>query len=422
MSVHYGVIADDFTGATDIASFMAIAGLRVLQIIGVPEPQTSIQSDIDVVVIALKSRSLPRQQAVDLSLGAAQWLRECAGVAQLYFKYCSTFDSTPEGNIGPVADALREYLGVNTLVHCPALPQNKRTVVYGHLFVNSVLLNQSGMENHPINPMCDAKISRLLAPQTQGSIGDIHFPVIQEGVESVHAQLIYLKNRQINHVIADTLNEASLDTLAEALKNEPFLAGGSGLGGALAKRYVTKQKSDAVGWHPQAGGARIILSGSCSLMTQKQVSLYRQQAASYPLDISRCIANDPNQITELVEWACAHQQQELAPLIYATQPADVLQAIQQRYGEKRASEAVEYTFAQVAEKLSECGFTTFIVAGGETSGTVVQSLGIEQLHIGPQIVPGVPWVNDIQHGRSLALKSGNFGDEYFFFSAQEFLK
>lgn len=401
MSVHYGVIADDFTGATDIASFMAIAGLHVLQIIGVPAPQTSIPKDIDVVVIALKSRSLSRQQAVDLSLGAIQWLRECAGVRQLYFKYCSTFDSTPEGNIGPVADALCEYLSVNTLVHCPALPQNKRTVVYGHLFVNGVLLNQSGMENHPINPMRDAKISRLLAPQTQGLIADIHFPVILEGAESVHTQLTQLKKRQINHVIVDTLNEVSLDTLAEVLKDEPLLAGGSGLGGALAKCHATKKISDATGWKPQANGARIILSGSCSLMTQKQVSLYRQQAASYPLDISRCIENDPAQITELVEWACAHQQQELAPLIYATQPTEVLQSIQHRYGEKRASEAVEKTFAQVAKKLSECGFTIFIVAGGETSGTVVQSLGVEQLHIGPQIVPGVPWVNDIQHGLSL---------------------
>ena len=422
MSVHYGVIADDFTGATDIASFMANQGWRVVQTNGVPSQHDRCPDDVDVIVIALKSRALPINEAVTQSLAAAQWLKTCAQAEHFYFKYCSTFDSNSQGNIGPVSDALMHYLGANMLVHCPALPQNNRTVVHGHLFVAGVLLNQSGMENHPINPMRDARISRLLAPQTKGTIAELHFPVIKNGVAAIHEKLAEFQMQAINHVIVDTLDEDTLLTLAKALNDQVLLAGGSGLGGALAQYSAIHHEGRraVLTLHREKGC--IILAGSCSLMTQQQVQSYKSQAAHISLDISRCVEHDKTYIDELVTWACSHQQDKLAPLIYATQPADVLREIQQQYGEQVASAAVENTFSELARQLSVQGFKTFIVAGGETSGTVVQSLQVNQLHIGPTIVPGVPWVEDRQQGFTLALKSGNFGDTQFFRTAQERLK
>lgn len=420
MSIQLGVIADDFTGATDIASFMSDNGWKVVQFIGVPSPENVCPADTDAVVISLKSRSIPAADAVAQSLACLQWLKESAQARQVYFKYCSTFDSTPAGNIGQVSDALMSAVGVQQLIHCPALPQNKRTVVHAHLFVNGVLLNQSGMENHPLNPMRDADLRRVLAPQVHGAVGSLNLETIQQGTPAIHQQLAALTTQGVSHVIADTLTPADLESLADALADRPLLAGGSGLGGALAKHRPSVAGSGAKVFTFPAEKKAVVLSGSCSAMTNRQVNAYCQLAAHFALDVGRCINLDAAYIREIADWVLAHISDDLAPLVYATQPPEIIRDIQQKYGEQQASAAVEETFARLATDLLGRGVNTFIVAGGETSGTVVKQLDVQTLEIGKSIAPGVPWVRDPQRGLMLALKSGNFGNEDFFVTAQEY--
>lgn len=420
LSIQLGVIADDFTGATDIAGFMAAQGWKVVQLIGVPQPDTPCPAGADAVVIALKSRSLPPEQAVAQSLSSLQWLKETARARQIYFKYCSTFDSTPRGNIGPVSDALLSALGAPGLVHCPALPQNGRTLVHGHLFVNGVLLHQCGMENHPVNPMRDARVANLLATQTSGAIGNIDLTLVQQGPDAIRRRVNELMARGVRHIIADTLTAGDLDRLAQALDAMPLVAGGSGLGGALAKlrRPAAGVRNAAITFPDVRKG--VILSGSCSVMTNRQVNYYQAHAPSRLLDIERCMAADAGYLDEVADWTAQQAAgAAAAPMVYATQPPAALAAIQRRYGEQQASHAVETAFAGLTERLLARGFTLFIVAGGETSGTVVQQLGVRALDIGPSIVPGVPWVRDRDRALCLALKSGNFGEANFFLLAQE---
>ena len=419
MAVMTGVIADDFTGATDIASFMAEQGWRVALLPGMPDMTQRWNDEADAIVISLKSRSLPADDAVRQSLQCWQWLKQQADAKQIYFKYCSTFDSTPAGNIGPVSDALLEATGAPFIVHCPALPQNGRTVIHGHLFVNGVLLNESGMEKHPLNPMTDASLERLLAPQTPYATGVINLATVQAGVQAVTDALHQHQQAGNKHIIVDTLTEADLLTLAEALQSYPLLAGGSGLGGALAATARPQHPLAQVsGFAPTIQA--VILSGSCSSMTNRQVNAYKTQAASLPLDVARCMADDTGYIDEIARWALAHRHDAYAPLIYATQPPDVLRTIQQQYGEQAASQAVERTFARLTTTLRDAGINTFIVAGGETSGTVVEALQVKRLTAGKAIAPGVPWVFAPEQQLSLALKSGNFGQQDFFFKAQEY--
>lgn len=415
MTVKMGVIADDFTGATDIAGFMSQQGWRVVLLTGVPQAESQWDDEADAVVISLKSRSLPPDEAVAQALACYRWLTEAAHVEQIYFKYCSTFDSTPRGNIGPVSDALMAHSGVPMIVHCPALPQNGRTVVHGHLFVNGVLLNHSGMENHPLNPMKDARIAALLAPQTAGKTGLVDLATLHQGQQAIADRLHVLRQAGVNHVIVDALTEEDLLILAQALYALPLLAGGSGLGGALAAQRPgggDRQDNPA----PDVPARTVIFSGSCSLMTNRQVSAWKAHGPAQMIDMARCISGDEDYLDTLVAWALA---QHATPLIYATSPASDLARIQLQYGEKRASAAVERLFSRLAVRLLNAGFNTFIVAGGETSGTVVEALQVRKLHIGPAIAPGVPWVYDRERQLALALKSGNFGDEDFFFRAQE---
>ncbi|EMX9179350.1 four-carbon acid sugar kinase family protein [Citrobacter sedlakii] len=418
MPVTTGVIADDFTGATDIASFMAEQGWRVALLPGMPDAALPWNEEVDAIVISLKSRSLPADQAIDQSLRCWQWLHNTAGARQIYFKYCSTFDSTPAGNIGPVSDALMEAMHAPYIVHCPALPQNGRTVIHGYLFVNGVLLNESGMEKHPLNPMTDANLIRLLTAQTASAVGRIDLRTIQKGVEAVTHALERCQSEGVRHVIADTFSEADLQTLAQALRHTPLLAGGSGLGGALAACAASQRGREAVHPFPQPAKT-VVFSGSCSTMSNRQVNRYKAQAASLLLDVARCLTDAERYSDELSLWTMTHVDDALAPLIYATQPPEALKRIQQEYGEQRASRAIEQTFARLTAKLQAAGVTGFIVAGGETSGTVVEALQVTRLTVGKAIAPGVPWVFSAEPPLALALKSGNFGDEDFFFTAQE---
>lgn len=418
-----GVIADDFTGATDIASFLVENGMATIQLNGVPSG--SIASSADAVVISLKSRSCPATQAVADSLAALEWLR-AQGCQQFYFKYCSTFDSTGKGNIGPVTDALLAALGESQTVISPALPVNGRTVYQGHLFVMHQLLSESGMRHHPVTPMLDSSLLRLMDAQAKGRSGLVPFNVMEQGSEAVKQQLAELKAQGVSYAVLDTLNEQHLLTQGAALTDMKLLTGGSGLAIGVARQWAKranknvaqqKQHAQAAGY-PQ-GTRCVVLSGSCSVMTNRQVARYRQQASAMAIDIERCLTEPDAYAQSLCQWVEQQQGQPLAPLLYATSAPEQLQAIQSKWGAERSSSAVEKLFAALVTRLNAQGYRRFIVAGGETSGVVAQTLGVGAFYIGPVISPGVPWVKSTDGAFSLALKSGNFGDENFFARAQE---
>lgn len=412
-----GVIADDFTGATDIASFLTQNGLATIQFNGVPEQQESLAAQ--AIVISLKSRSCPVEQAVDQSLAALRWLRE-QGCDRFYFKYCSTFDSTEKGNIGPVTDALLYELGETQTAICPALPVNGRTVYQGHLFVGEQLLSESGMRHHPVTPMTDSNLLRLMARQAKGKAGLIAAATLDLGAEAVREKLSELKAAGVNYVVLDALSEQHLLTQGEALREMRLVTGGSGLAIGLARQWATTQNhgDEAETAGRPRGERAVVISGSCSQMTNRQVNAYRQQAPAREVEVSRCLDNVDDYARELADWVADQNARPLAPMLYATADAQQLQLIQQQYGAQRSSEAVETLFAAVTRNLKARGWQRFIVAGGETSGVVAQSLDVTAFHIGPTISPGVPWVRDIHQPLSLALKSGNFGDEQFFRRAQ----
>jgi 3-dehydrotetronate 4-kinase len=413
-----GVIADDFTGATDIAGFLVEHGISAIQVNGIPGG--SIDAGAEAYVVSLKSRSCPAEEAVDLSLKALEWLRGM-GCIRFYFKYCSTFDSTDKGNIGPVTDALLTALGQEMTVVCPALPVNGRTIYMGYLFVHDLLLNESGMKDHPVTPMTDAKLARIIESQGAGKAGEVHTPVIEEGAEAVRRKLVELKDQGVRYAVLDALNDKHLETLGEAVREMPLITGGSGLAAALARstgRTPGDIREARKKGRPRRGKT-VILSGSCSTATNLQVARYRLQAASRSIDISRCL-DDPRYIDELFDWTMEHADDPYAPLLYATSPPEVLAANKEKYGSRNPGAAIEELFAKLAQRLLKAGIGNFIVAGGETSGKVVQNLDLEAFHIGPQIAPGVPWVKAAGSDVYLALKSGNFGDEDFFRTAQEY--
>ena len=420
--MHLGVIADDFSGGTDIAGFLVQNGLSVTQFIGVPEAAPALP--LDAAVISLKSRSCPKEEAVRDSLAALDWLRR-QGYGQIFFKYCSTFDSTAEGNIGPVTDALLDALGADATVMAPALPVNGRSVYCGYLFVNGVPLDESGMRHHPVTPMLDANLMRLTERQSRGRAANIPTPVMDAGAGAIRAVLDDLRQKGFRYAVPDTLNDMHLNVLGEAVSRLPLVTGGSGLGAGLARCYARTRgtggaKSIEAGLPP--GGRGIVLSGSASVMTNIQVARYKAVAETLQLDVRRCMADAQGYVDELVAWASSRPQGGGAPLVYATAGPEELAVIQKECGVEAAGRAVEAAFAALAARLKAEGFDHFIVAGGESSGAVVKALGIKAFHIGPQIAPGVPWVRAVDQPISLALKSGNFGGEDFFAAAQKFYR
>ncbi|OJH43505.1 3-oxo-tetronate kinase [Paracoccus sp. SM22M-07] len=409
-----GVIADDFTGATDIAGFLVAGGLTTTQMIGVPEADAQV--DADAVVISLKSRSNPAAEAVADSLAALEWLR-ARGCAQIYQKYCSTFDSTAEGNIGPVADALMEALGTDITVICPALPVNGRSVYLGHLFVGQDLLQDSGMRDHPITPMRDSSLIRLMEGQAQGRCGLVDAATVDQGPQAVRDRIAALRADGVRYVVLDAISDAHLATLGQAVAEMALVTGGSGLGYGIARAVSGGADAQAQDAGAPLAGPAVVISGSCSVMTNRQVAAYRALAPTLDVEVDRCLADADAYSAELAEWVLA-QPQGRAPMITATADPARLREIQGQHG-PAASEAVEHTFAAAATRLAEGGITRFIVAGGETSGSVTQALKVTGFAIGPQIAPGVPWVRAVDKPLSLALKSGNFGAETFFTDAQE---
>lgn len=410
-----GVIADDFTGGTDIASFFVKGGLSTVQFSGVPEGPLDIEAD--AVVVSLKSRSCDKSLAVEQSLEALRFLQQI-GCKQFYFKYCSTFDSTAHGNIGPVTDALMDALDISFTVVCPSLPLNGRCVFNGNLFVNGVLLSESGMRNHPVTPMLDSNLVRVMNAQAQGESALVNYQIVDQGPEQILAAYKNVQLNGKNYAVLDAFNEQQLANIAASCRSLPLITGGSGLAHHIAKNISdTKEPRSSTDRVPSVAPS-VVLSGSCSETTNLQVAEYMQCAQAFAVDTELCL-KDNDYAQRAADWVMHSQGQRLAPLVYATANVDRLKEIQQRYGAKEASLAVEKFFGDLAEQLSERGIRNFIVAGGETSGVVTQHLQLSALSIGKEIAPGVPWVFSLDNRFALALKSGNFGTPHFFTHAQE---
>ena len=411
-----GCIADDFTGATDLAGMLVRAGMRTVQMIGVPhEP---LPADIDAVVVALKSRTVPAGDAVAESLAALQWLQN-AGCRQFYFKYCSTFDSTDQGNIGPVADALMSALDTDFTIACPAFPENRRTIFNGYLFVGDVLLNESGMQHHPLTPMTDANLVRVLQRQTQRKVGLIGHDSVAAGAAAIKTKIGLLRNQGVEIAIVDATSNDDLLQIGAACADLQLVTAGSGIALGLPQNFrsnglLAAQSADAL---PHTQGLRAVISGSCSTATQAQVAhMIGTGAPSFAVDPLNLAAGD-DVIGAALAWATPLLVHEPV-LIYATAAPDSVKAAQAEIGSARAGALVEQALAAIAKGLVALGVRQLIVAGGETSGAVVTALKVAGLRIGPQIDPGVPWTASLgNQPLALALKSGNFGTVDFFTKA-----
>lgn len=412
MTVRLGVIADDFTGATDIASFLVRAGMRTVQINQVPPPGPL--PEVDAIVVSRKSRSAPITEALSATDEAYQWLR-AQGTERIVNKYCSTFDSTEQGNIGPITDFLMDQLDTDFTVVIPALPINGRTVYCGNLFVNGQPLAESGMRHHPVNPMTDSNLMRLMAAQSRGQAALIDWHTITGGVDAVRQAARKLRAQGIRYAVCDTLTDADLDVLGEAFRDLPLVTGGSGIGQGLAHALVVGRTDDRP-W-PMLPGRTVVMSGSSSVMTNAQVADYLATGAPvWRLDVDALVEDPDRARAEIMAWVLA-QDPTSAPMVCATSSPDQVRQLQDRHGAQRAAGAIEGLFADLAVGLREAGFVRFIIAGGETSGAVTQALGVSGFEVGPQIAPGVPWVRSLDGRLDLALKSGNFGDEQFFSTA-----
>lgn len=415
-----GVIADDFTGATDIASFLVKNGLSTIQLTAVDD--TLSCPEVEAIVISGKTRSCPVDEAIADSLKACRWLKK-NGCRQIYFKYCSTFDSTDKGNIGPVTDALMKELGVDFTVLSPALPVNKRTVYLGYLFAGDTLLEESGMRNHPITPMKDSLIKRLMEPQAQGKCGIIDHNTLNEGSKAIEDRIAALKAEGCRYASVDAIDERDLLIQGKAFRDFPLVTGGSGLAIGLARavKEPDSRAEDAQQKGYPQGKKAVVFSGSCSVMTNKQVAKYRAIAASKHVEIAKVMESESSRaafIAECVDFVKEHTGDSYAPLLFASADPDTLHQVQEKYGAAASAHAVEQFFASMARALKAEGYERFIVAGGETSGIVTQSLEVKGFYIGPSVAPGVPWVRSINSPISLTLKSGNFGDEDFFEKTQ----
>jgi uncharacterized protein YgbK (DUF1537 family) len=409
-----GCIADDFTGATDLANNLVRSGMRVVQAIGVPDGPLDAQAD--AVVVALKSRTIAPADAIAQSLAALAWL-QAQGAQQIYFKYCSTFDSTAQGNIGPVAEALMDALGSDFTIATPAFPDNGRTVFKGHLFVGDVLLNESGMQNHPLTPMTDANLVRVLQAQCRRKVGLIDHKTVAQGVDAIGARIAALRTEGVGLAVVDAVSNDDLLRLGPALKGMPLVTAGSGVAIGLPQNWGLQASSTASAL-PAPRGLKAVVSGSCSLATNRQVVAFI--AAGHP-----ALAIDPLRIAagedvaaQALAWA-APLVKAGPVLVYSTADSGAVKAIQGRLGVDEAGALVERTMAAIARGLVALGVRQLVVAGGETSGACVQALNITQMQIGPQIAPGVPWCHassDAVQGEGLhiTLKSGNFGADDFF--------
>jgi uncharacterized protein YgbK (DUF1537 family) len=403
-----GCIADDLTGATDLGVTLAREGLGVTQVNGVPDAALDIPA-ADAVVVALKSRTNPAEEAVAWSLAALAWLRR-RGAERIYFKYCSTFDSTPRGNIGPVADALLGALGEDFTVATPAYPRNKRTVYLGNLFVGEVPLAESGMRNHPLTPMTDSNLVRVLAAQAKGKVGLVAYDAAEAGAEAIAKRCAELRAGGHRYAVLDATRDEHLVAAGKACLGMKLATGGAGLGMGLARALASRATRGGKFALPRIDGPAVILSGSCSEATLGQVEAGRERFESLRLD-PRTLASGGAE--SAIEWAKSRLGAAPILLYSSARPEELARG---------HAEAIEEAFRKIARALAEAGARRFVVAGGETSGAVVEALGVRALAIGPEIDPGVPWTASVAGPKLLlALKSGNFGSRDFFAKAFEVL-
>ncbi|MFC7691619.1 3-oxo-tetronate kinase [Paeniroseomonas aquatica] len=384
-----GCIADDFTGATDLANTLVKGGMTAVQVIGVP---TGPLPEADAIIVALKSRTSPAREAVAESLAACEALL-AAGAKQIFFKYCSTFDSTEAGNIGPVADALVQRLGCGFAIANPAFPTNGRTVFQGHLFVGDKLLNESGMENHPLTPMKDANLVRVLGRQTGGTVKLIPFAVVEQGVTILRHTMTGLKESGWRYAIVDAVTDAHLLAIGEAVADHALVTGGSGVAMGLPANFRAKgllpDRGEAAAALPPMAGPAAVLAGSCSRATMGQIGYARDHAHTLELDV---LATPDAAALQAEALAWAEGKLGDAPIVIAASaPPEKVAALQRKLGREAAGALVEDTLAGIAAALVARGVTRLVVAGGETSGAVVSRLGVTALRIGPEIDPGVPW-------------------------------
>lgn len=427
-----GCVADDYTGGTDVASALRREGLVTLLLFGPPRPDWSA-GDADAVVVALKSRNLPPADAVALSLAAQRWLRE-QGIGRLYFKYCSTFDSTDEGNIGPVADALLEAAGAQLTVVCPASPEHGRTVHQGHLFVADRLLSESSMRHHPLTPMTDPDLVRMLGRQTPHRVGLVPSQVVRQGSEAVIAACERLRDQGVRFAVTDAVDDRDLAAIAAACGDLPVVTGAAGLvrhlanltcegpappseaprrgsvaGGEAGRSRLST--APAAGRLP--GGPALILAGSSSTATLEQVARARARYPSFRLDPAA--TPDPGDLlAKAVDWMGRHLERGTV-LVYASAPPGERAA-----AGAAAARAIELTMAELARAAVGHGARRIVVAGGETSGAVVDGLGIDRVEVAREEDLGVPWLVTLGPAPlALLLKSGNFGQPDLLVNAAE---
>jgi 3-dehydrotetronate 4-kinase len=410
-----GAIADDMTGATDLANMLVRAGMRTVQTIGVPR-RVDAAADADAIVVALKSRTIPARDAIEQSLDALAWLRK-RNVRQVYFKYCSTFDSTDAGNIGPVGDALLDALGARFTIACPAFPTNKRTIYQGYLFVGDTLLSESPMRDHPLTPMRDSNLVRVLARQTPRKVGLVAWPTVQHGPNAIRAEFARLESEGFSYAVVDAVDDEDLLDIGAACAGLRLVTAGSGVALGLPQNFrdtgALPARDDAADV-PDIAGKAAILAGSCSAATRAQVAAFARSHTAIAFDPLR-VSSAPALASAALDAASRDLEAGRPFLVYSTADPSRVAEVQSKLGRERAATTIEAAFGIVARELVARGVRRLVVAGGETSGAVVQALGVEALAIGPQIDPGVPWTTSLGDPRlALALKSGNFGSEDFF--------
>jgi uncharacterized protein YgbK (DUF1537 family) len=416
MPVLLGCIADDFTGATDLANTLTRQGMVAVVLLGVSDDDLAVV-DADAVVVALKSRSNPASEAVSQSLAALDWLRQ-RGARQHYFKYCSTFDSTDAGNIGPVAEALLDALGADFTVACPAFPSYGRTIYHGYLFVGDVLLSESSMRHHPLTPMTDPLLTHVLQRQCKGRVGLIDFSVVERGSAAIRAAVARLRADGVHIAIVDALTDSHLVAIGEACAELKLLTGGSGLALGLPENFRRAgllHRRDKSAW-PRFGGHAAVLAGSCSAATQRQVE--RMKTPSNALEIDPiALREDRAAVDKVLQWVGSRLGRDPV-LIYSTADPASVEKAQAALGREHAGQLIEAAMGEIARGLVGMGVERLVVAGGETAGAVVTALGIKGLRIGEEIDPGVPWTASLgEKPIALALKSGNFGADDFFLKA-----
>jgi len=414
-----GCIADDYTGASDLANTLTRAGLRTVQTIGIPADDLALP-EVDAVVVSLKSRSIEAGLAVSRSRAAETWLRG-RGASHVLFKICSTFDSTDAGNIGPVMDALRDDCGEGIVLVTPAFPETGRTVYQGNLFVGAVPLNESPLKDHPLNPMHDSSLVRVLARQSRTQIGLVDLATVTRGADAVRARLAELAGKGIGAAIIDAVFDRDLETIGLVAADHRLSVGASGIGLGLARALVStgKVKSAAAGSESGAavGGPAACLAGSCSQATLKQIASAEQVMPVFHLDPDR-ILTGADEAQRALDWA-RPRLAEGPVLIASSSTPDQVSALQARHGRDAAGHAIEQAMADIAENLVTSGVRRLVVAGGETSGAVVDRLKIPGFLVGVEIAAGVPVLRSVGAGGDmlLALKSGNFGGPEFFSDA-----